>query len=295
MLLGTGTVILSAILYGMIPLLTKLLYSFGFDAIAVAFFRYACVLPIIVLYCCFKKKRLKISFRSIFSLFGYVGFFSGATMILLNMSYQYIPVGMATTLHFLYPSFVILICVVYYKQKIERSILYSMALVLIGILFFFERGNIHGVIGIVLAILSGFTYAVYLVQLERHKFNQMDPVVFTFYLSLCTILTLIVINLHTHSIQDSLLYFQDTPLWIIPVLTLFSMFANICIAYGSRYLGATMTALFSLFEPITSLFSGFFFLHENLTLLKIIGSIIILIAILNVALSQNKKDKKIVG
>ena len=78
-------------------------------------------------------------------------------------------------------------------------------------------------------------------------------------------------------------------------LTVFSMFANICIAFGSRYLGASMTALFSLFEPITSLVSGFIFLNEQLTVLKVAGSVIIMTAIVNVALFQRRKQQEISG
>lgn len=295
MLLGIGSVLFSAVLFGIIPLLTKVLYAAGFDAISVAFYRHVCVLPILFLYCRIKKSSLRLSLRQLFQLSLYAGFFSAVTMLLLNLSYLYIPVGMATTLHFLYPAFVILICVVYYRQQIERPILCSLILVLFGIFCFFEQGSIQGMAGIALALLSAITYAVYLIQLERHRFNQMDSAVFTFYLSLCTIVMLMIVNLFTCSIQESLSCFNDMPLWLLGLLTVFSMFANICIAFGSRYLGASMTALFSLFEPITSLVSGFIFLNEQLTVLKVAGSVIIMTAIVNVALFQRRKQQEISG
>ena len=193
MLLGIGSVLLSAVLLGIIPLLTKVLYAAGFDAISVAFYRHVCVLPILFLYCRIKKSSLRLPLRQLFQLSLYAGFFSAVTMLLLNLSYLYIPVGMATTLHFLYPAFVILICVVYYRQQIERPILCSLILVLFGIFCFFEQGSIQGMAGIALALLSAITYAVYLIQLERHRFNQMDSAVFTFYLSLCTIVMLMIV------------------------------------------------------------------------------------------------------
>ena len=56
-----------------------------------------------------------------------------------------------------------------------------------------------------------------------------------------------------------------------------------------------MTALFSLFEPITSLVSGFIFLNEQLTVLKVAGSVIIMTAIVNVALFQRRKQQEISG
>lgn len=45
---------------------------------------------------------------------GYVG-----TGMLLFLSYNYVPTGMATTIHFIYPILVITGCVVFYKERIN--------------------------------------------------------------------------------------------------------------------------------------------------------------------------------
>lgn len=49
------------------------------------------------------------------ALFGILGF--GFTMQFLTISYQYIPIGLATVLHFAYPLFVTLIMLAVYGES----------------------------------------------------------------------------------------------------------------------------------------------------------------------------------
>ena len=276
MIFGIIIVILSAIIYGIIPLLTKIIYTFGL------------VIPILFVICFIKNKPLKINISSLISIFLYIALPSGFTMLLLNASYTYISIGTATTLHFLYPTFVILMCSFYYHQKIERRIIVSLILITMGISCFIDEIDINGILGVILAFLSAITYAIYLVQLEQSKFRTMNPLVLSLYTSICISIVLGIVGFCSKSLLLKESTFNSGLLFYLVILSTLSMIALVFLQIGARYLGAKLTALFSLFEPITSIFAGIIFLNEELQFLKIIGCLFILFAILNITFSQSK-------
>ena len=152
---GMSAVGISAVVYGVIPMLTMFLYAFGMDAIAVAFYRFFLILPIVLLITKMQGISLRLPWKQVVSIFVYAGFFSGSTMLLLNLAYNYISIGTATTLHFLYPVFVILICAFYYHDVIDARMKKILLIVLLGILFFLDKGSKGSMIGIVLSMISG--------------------------------------------------------------------------------------------------------------------------------------------
>ncbi|MEJ8737607.1 DMT family transporter [Erysipelotrichaceae bacterium HCN-30851] len=290
MIFGIIIVILSAIIYGIIPLLTKIIYTFDLDAISVSFFRFFLMIPILFMICFIKNKPLKINISSLISIFLYIALPSGFTMLLLNASYTYISIGTATTLHFLYPTFVILICSFYYHQKIERKIIVSLILITIGISCFIDGIDINGILGVLLAFLSAITYAIYLVQLEQSKFRRMDPLVLSLYTSICISIVLGIIGFYSKSLLFKESTFNSELLFYLVIFSALSMIALVFLQIGARYLGAKLTALFSLFEPITSIFAGIIFLNEELRFIKIIGCLFILFAMLNITFCQSKEN-----
>lgn len=288
MLFGIIMVIMSAILYGIIPMETKILLNYGFNATSIAFFRFFLVIPLILIICLLKKKSIKLSFNTLQQIFLYVSLPCGITMLILNESYNYITVGTASTLHFLYPTFVILICVFYYHQKIEKKIIKSLFIVLIGISCFMEKITFQGYIGVILAISSAITYAIYLIELEQKKINKVDPFVLTLYISIFTSLMLGVVGILTNSLFEKKILYDSYTMLHLLLISILSIVAIITLQLGSRYLGAKLTAFLSLFEPITSIIVGIFILNEKLNINKLIGCILIFIAMLNLL---NKTEK----
>lgn len=292
MIFGIIMVILSAIIYGIIPLITKIVYTFGLDAVSISFLRFFLTVPIVFSICLIKHISLKTNICSLINMFIYIALPSGFTMLLLNESYNYITIGTATTLHFLYPIFVILICVFYYRQKIERKIILSLIMIIIGISCFIDGIDVKAILGIILAFLSAITYAIYLVQLEQKGFNKMDLFVLSLYISIFVSIILGVIGFFSKSVIFRGVNYNSKLLFYLGVLSILSMIAIISLQLGSRYLGAKLTALFSLFEPITSIFTGIVFLSEDIQFLKVIGCFFILLAMLNVIFKQSKASLK---
>jgi drug/metabolite transporter (DMT)-like permease len=74
-------------------------------------------------------------------------------------------------------------------------------------------------------------------------------------------------------------------MFVLSMLT--SLFAVLLLQLGIKYLGASAAAIFSLFEPVTSIISGGMFLNETITVGKIMGCILISFAV--ILLTTNKQ------
>lgn len=274
---GIFATILSAILFGLTPLLTTMIYGYGATSMTVVFFRSLFVLPILAMMMYNKKISFQISRYdsknvALIAIFG-----SGLTTILLFSSYNYIDIGCATTLHFLYPVFVSLLCFFIYKQKISKHKQAALGLALIGALCFFDLSANAKPIGLFMAIASALTYAFYMVQLEKTRLAHENAYKVSFYLAVFITLETLVCSI-VYPIRFIMPWQAYALLIVLAIMS--SFLAVVLLQKGIQYLGSSTASLFCLFEPITSVVCGWLILGEALTLSKILGCILILIALM---------------
>ena len=254
-----------------------MIYDYGATSMTVVFFRSLFVLPIlaIIMYnqkISFHISKFDLKNVAIIAILG-----SGLTTILLFSSYNYIDIGCATTLHFLYPVFVSLLCFFIYKQKISKQKQVALGLALLGALCFFDLSANAKPIGLIMAIASAFTYAFYMVQLEKTRLAHENAYKVSFYLA-----AFIAIETLVCSIVYPIHFVMPWEAYgLLIVLAIMSSFlAVVLLQKGIQYLGSSTASLFCLFEPITSVVCGWLILGEALTLSKIIGCALILTALI---------------
>lgn len=276
--------IISATLFGITPLLTKTILESGLDVFSILFYRNLIVLPFLYLMARVKTISFKIDMHQIKDviLVGVFGTF--LTGVLLNSSYQYIAVGTATTLHFLYPLFVALLARILYRDTLSKGKLISLILALFGVCCFIDLKGSGSFIGIVLATASGLSYAYYMIQLEKKHLSKIHPFILSFCLSMVVCQCIVVMNVFTPVIENSI----SLPIWFCLFLLAFlcSIIAVSLLQLGTRYLGATSASLLCLFEPMISILMGWILLDETLSPMKIIGCGIILWAVIIFVLDQ---------
>ena len=89
----------------------------GGNSFTVTFFRSFFVVIILLIASIIKKIDLRISLSEFIRIL-IIGFFGASmTTLLLYSSFNIIDVGTGTTLHFMYPVFVNLLCLLYIKRK----------------------------------------------------------------------------------------------------------------------------------------------------------------------------------
>ena len=170
--------ILAGFIYGFTPILGKLTYLEGSNSISLTFYRNLLSIPFFFAMLKYKGIPLKTEKGQLKKL-AVLGFLASATALSLYSSYNYISVGMSTTIHYIYPVLVTAACIVIFKDKISRDKIVSLILSTIGITLFFE-GNIN-VTGILISFLSGVFFAGYLLYMDKSGLNTIFPFVITFY------------------------------------------------------------------------------------------------------------------
>ncbi|EGO62479.1 DMT family transporter [Acetonema longum] len=277
---------LSAVLFGVTPVLTSLTYSLGGTPETVTFFRNLFAIPALFLPLYLKKIPLSLPWPVLrdIALYGIIG--GGITTLLLYMSYPYVGIGAATTLHFLYPVFVCLICRIFFKERLSLRKIMVLLIAGAGMLCFFDLKAASQITGLVIAGVSGLTYAIYMVAMEKKRLDQRNSWMVTFYMAISVSIFMLLYNIPTGKIV--LLLPLKAYLYMVTLAILASFLAVLLLQLGIKYLGASTAAILCLFEPITSMICGGLFLQETITIEKIIGCILIFSAV--VLLATNKSS-----
>ena len=268
---------LSAIIFGLMPLLTKIIIARGATSFTIPFFRVFYVTIVLFFVLKIKKIDLHLEKRDLLSVILTSIFGSGLTIIILNESYNYVDTGIATSLHFLYPLFVAILCCFFYGEKIKKKQIISLSFALVGIICFMSKGN-GSLFGYFLAIASGLTYAFYLVKMDKSGLVKMNALKLSFYLALFTTIEIFTMNLF---MQDVVFKMDVLSYTLLLVLALSSSFlATVLLQKGVLLLGSTRASFICLLEPVTSMIVGILWLNEALTFNKGLGGLAIIVSLI---------------
>lgn len=268
---------LSAIIFGLMPLLTKIIIARGATSLTIAFFRVFYVTIVLFFVLKIKKIDLYLEKRDLLSAMLISIFGSGLTIIILNESYNHVDTGIATSLHFLYPLFVAILCCFFYGEKIKKKQIISLSFALVGIICFMSKGN-GSLFGYFLAIASGLTYAFYLVKMDKTGLVKMNALKLSCYLALFTTIEIFTMNLF---MQDVVFKMDALSYGLLLVLALSSSFlATVLLQKGVLLLGSTRASFICLLEPVTSMIVGILWLNEALTFNKGLGGLAIIISLI---------------
>lgn len=271
---GIFLTVLSAVIYGFTPVLCSITYSYGNNPITLTFFRGLIILPILTCLMLKDKISFKCSMIEFVKIFFVAMFGTVITTLLLYSSYQYLDVGTSTTLHFLYPLFVTLICHFVYKDVLTKKHIFALILSFIGILTFINLNDLNEIKGMIYALTSGITFSIYLVGIEKLKLSKMNDYKLSFYLALVLTISIFIFGTAT----KQLVFNQPLKSYvlIVCVAILAQLIGVICLKKGIGYLGSSLASMFSMFEPVSSVIFGYVFLNEAITIIKVIGCCFIL-------------------
>ena len=278
MVWGTALVILSAVLFGFTPVLGKISYAHGSNPIMLTLLRSFFAIPVLAIVMKLRRIPFAITKKEWISFLIVGAFGFTLTTVTLYSSYQYISVGTATTLHFLYPMFVMIVSAVIFRRAMPMKQKIVLVLSFVGIATFMDFGAQGSNMGVFLALVSAVSYSFLLIYLEKSVLNQIDGIKNAFYIAIVVVIVTAPLAVVMGDFTLAL-----TPIgWYYSILVslLASVVAVTCFQFGVKYVGAVSTAMLSLFEPITGIFVGVLILKEQVTLLNLFGCIIIFGAII---------------
>ena len=275
--LGVFYVILSAVLFGTMPLLTRIAYAHGSNAYTVAFGRFLFGSIVLGLVCfVLPGCSINISKKQFLALLK-LSVPYALMPILLYASYTYIDSGMATTLHFTYPVAVMLILAIFFRSRPDTKQIICAILCVGGMALLYTPDGQVRLERIILAVASGIIYAVYIVSLGKSTVKRLHSLVLAFWISLLSTAEIGIIAFFSKKLVFSL----DTIGWAAEfgLALLATVFALVLFQKGVILCGEVKASLFSTFEPLTGIAIGVILFHERLTAKELIGMISILSAV----------------
>ncbi len=284
--------IIASTSYGMNPLFGLPLYAIGIGVNSVLFYRYFLAVIIYFIWLkFFKKASLKISRQEIIPLF-FLGIFFSLSSLTLFEAFHYIEAGIACTILFIYPVMVAIIMSIFFKEKVTKTVIFAILLTSIGIILLYKGkpDTALSIKGILIVLTSALLYALYIVGVKNIKpVKAMNSARLSFYVMLFGLIVYIV-NL---KFCTTLQMLPNLKAWLFAIgLALFPTIISLeTITIAIQLIGSTNTAILGALEPLTAIFFGIVFFHEQLTLRISIGIILILFGVFLIISRKMKVDK----
>ncbi len=271
--------IIASASYGMNPLFALPLYKEGMNADSVLFFRYLLAVPILAIMIKARGRDFKLQKNEIWPLIC-MGLLVAVSSLSLFISYNFMSVGIASTLLFIYPIMVALIMTVAFKEKLSMITLFSIVLAVggIGMLYQNSDGVSLSMTGSLLVFCSALTYALYIVGVNQFKsLKNMATLKLTFYVLLFGFFLYFV----RLDFGRALTYPDQWYAWAnILGLALFpTAISFLCTTSAIQYIGSTPTAILGALEPVTAVIIGVAVFGETLSVREITGLVMIIAAV----------------
>lgn len=286
--------VIAAISFGIISAVAPLTYGAGgCNPVTLTLLRCVLVLPVLVLLLPIFKIPLTLTKKQLLWVVA-LGLLGGALpALLLNIALSMIDVGVATTLHFCYPIFVMLGSAFLFRDKISKAQVAALALATGGIMVFLAGGvgeSSNFLLGAVIALISGVIYAFYILLLDKSGLAKENPLKINFYTSSVTVIFMLLYGAFTRQLQFSTITKQS---WVLLFLCgLAGMLLGMSLLQiGIRNTGAATAAILSTFEPLTGVVVGHFLLGEAITPVKVTACALIFLGVSVIAVFGGKGEK----
>ncbi|MGL4606599.1 MAG: DMT family transporter [Eubacteriaceae bacterium] len=284
--IGIFAAISAAFAAGAIPFLTKLLMIEGLEPGGILFYRYSFVFVLLGVTLLIKKENLKVKKKQLvnlllFSIFGY-----GGATFLLAVSFNYMPMGLATMLYFTYPLFVVLILGVVFREKPTPKKCIALVIAILGIAFLMNFNFDLINFGSLLAIGAGLTYGIYLVGLEKSCLKEVNNSVIVFYLGG---ISAIMFGIQGVVTTGGLNFAAISPKALLMTMVLggTTIFVLEMVTFAIKKIGSTQTSLIIAFEAVVTLVLGIVIINEPWNYMTVVGSVLMLVAVILVSISSD--------
>ena len=286
--------IIGAVMFSAKGLFIKFAYKYQVDSVTLLVIRMGISVPIYLMIGIyserFNKERINRQQMLAIAAFGVVGYYLASYLDMQGL--QYISVSLERVVLFLYPTFVLLLSVIVLKQAITMKEVIAILLAYCGIILIFSEtiGNQLGdvVLGAVLVALSALAFAVFLLGSDRH-IKIVGSVRFTAY-AMSAAGSAVFLHYALSDRSDLFEQHQQVYFWGSVLALISTIIPTFFMAYGMKVLGAKKVSLLGVIGPVSTMILGVIFLDDKLSSLQIVGSMVVVIAVTFIVIS-NKGDK----
>ena len=280
---GMVLIVISAIMFGINPAFSVMMRSGGMGLPVSILSRF--IISAIIYFLMIAKrgelKLLKIPSSTRLTLL-IAGIFFFIMALTLLASYQFIPSGLATVIHFSYPAMVMVLAVLFGQQKPSAVVIVGIVLSLFAVvLISYPTGTVvYNKTGIILSLVSAIAITIYVILLNQKELKSLNSLVMVFYIALIftvAIVAWIVVELIGEKTASDM--FGDITVEVIIGAIGFGGSCSIGVllfAIGVKSVGGAIAGAVSTLEPLTAVFAGTVFFKEPLPSTFIIAGICII-------------------
>lgn len=281
--------IVSGISFGMIPLFSIPVIAAGMGNVSILVYRFLMGSMVMLAMLLIGRTSLRIGWGDIWRI-AVLSFFYNGTALATLECYHYLSSGVATALVYTDPIWCALIGLAFLGDRFSWKLSASIFMATFGVMMltgvFSEDGSFNAV-GVFWGLLSGLSYALYLIVLPRLRLSNMPSLKLTFYVFFIAMLQLALYASLTGGVEA-----VATPrcwlnlflLGLIPTAV-----SNICVTRSLMLIDSTIVAILGAFEPLTAMIIGVCFLGDPFTALIALGGVLILAAVYNLTVPTRVK------
>jgi drug/metabolite transporter (DMT)-like permease len=278
-LVGVSLIVVSASSFGAMAIFARLAYEAGTDPITVLFLRFTIAAVFMVTAMAVKgiafPRGYTLISLSLMGALGYVGF-SLAFFTALTMA----PAGLVAILLYLYPAFVTILASIFLNKPVTLFTIAALSITFAGtvLIIGLDRGN-GQVLGIVLGITAAVLYSIYIIIGSKVLLNTD-----AFPASTVVIISAGVIFSGVVAVNGA--HFPTTVTgWIavFAIALVSTVLAIVTFFAGLKKIDPANASMISTLEPVVTVSLAVFVLGESVSIPKIIGGIMILVAVVLLA------------
>jgi drug/metabolite transporter (DMT)-like permease len=291
MITGILFAFVAAIGFSAKAILVKLAYVDGVDAITLLALRMAFSLPFFLIVAVWENRNkqsqaLTSNDKLAVVGLGLVGYYLASYLDFLGL--QYISAGLERLILFLYPTMVVLITALVFKHRIGRPVWFALLVSYSGIaLVYWHDMQVlqHDALsGSVLVFASAMAYAVYLVG-AGHTIARIGATRFTAYVLTVACVACLLQFAVTHSIAD-----LNLPIRVYGLGIAMAIFSTVLPAFllaaAMHRIGSMRTSMIGSVGPVSTIYLAYVFLDEQMSLMQISGSVLVLAGVLMISLKK---------
>ncbi|WP_367866125.1 DMT family transporter [Pedobacter sp. WC2423] len=281
---------ISSATFGLIPLFALPLMRKGIPHDSLLCYRFACASLLLALFMLFKKESFRIAKREIVPM-AVLGILYALSAQYLLVAYDYLGVGTASTILFIYPVFVAILMAVFFKEKVSLITVAAIAIAFLGVCLLYkgDNGVTLNLLGLGAILIAAMAYSVYIVAVNQSRIQLMSGYKLTLYVMASSA----VFFLFKAQLTVGLQPLPDIRSIVELVMLALPTTAISCVAmiFAVQYVGSTVTAILGALEPLVAVAVGVIAFKEAITQNLVLGMLLILIAVIMIILSDYLHQK----
>ncbi|WP_431160206.1 DMT family transporter [Flagellimonas beolgyonensis] len=285
--------ILGVVLFSSKAVMVKLAYEYEVETLDLLLFRMLFSLPfyLFILFLFRKKKpSVEITLKDYawLFLFGFVGYYLASYFDFLGLNY--IKAGLERIILFVYPTIVVFLSWLFFKQKITKVQAIAIMITYIGVVItFWSELDINGngvLIGGFLVLLSAITYASYLVGSGWliPKFGVLRFTSYAMVVSTCCI--------GVHYLISGNFGLWEYPAAVygygVAMAILATLIPSFLVSAAIERLGASNFSILGSLGPVSTILLAFVFLDEKLTYWQLFGMLVVIFGVTYLSIRRKK-------